>query len=206
MLADVSVHEPKQTEDPESALAFTMEGRTGEQPGSLLPYVWSPGWNSNQSLHKFQSEVGGALSGGTCGVRVLDAASGVSMAPAIADTNANTTGHWLLLARHQAFGSDELSMQTATIAEVAGLPRIYITQQDADALNVAAGDGVILQDAHLEVHIDDTLADGCAAFSIGHPQTQGIFADQSVTLSRDESWVRAQADVIISDRQGASHV
>ena len=63
MRADVSVHEPKQPVDEETPLAFTMEGLNRDQPGALLPYVWSPGWNSNQSLHKFQAEVGGALEG-----------------------------------------------------------------------------------------------------------------------------------------------
>jgi NADH-quinone oxidoreductase subunit G len=71
MLADVSVHEPKQPVDDETALAYSMEGLNRDEPGALMPYVWSPGWNSNQSLHKFQAEVGGPIRGGSAGVRLL---------------------------------------------------------------------------------------------------------------------------------------
>jgi len=68
MLADVSVHEPKQPVDDDTPFSYSMEGVNGKQPGSLIPFVWAPGWNSTQSIHKFQSEAGGALmtSGVSC--------------------------------------------------------------------------------------------------------------------------------------------
>ena len=71
MRANISVHEPKQREDEETPLAFTMEGLNRDQPGALLPWVWAPGWNSNQSVHKFQTETGGPLKGGTAGARLF---------------------------------------------------------------------------------------------------------------------------------------
>ena len=69
--ADISVHEPKQPVDNESAMAFTMEGNQQQAPASLRAYTWSPGWNSNQSIHKFQSEVSGSDSTGDPGVLVV---------------------------------------------------------------------------------------------------------------------------------------
>ena len=44
MLADVNVSEPRQPQDADSPLGFTMEGFPGEKPASLTPYYWSPGW------------------------------------------------------------------------------------------------------------------------------------------------------------------
>ena len=71
MNSGVSVHEPQQAQDHESPLSFSMEGLNRDQPASLTPFVWAPGWNSNQSLQKFQSEVDGPLKGGSSGVRLI---------------------------------------------------------------------------------------------------------------------------------------
>ena len=76
--SDVSVHEPQQPKDHESPLSYSMEGLNRDQPASLTPFVWSPGWNSNQSLQKFQSEVDGPLKGGSSGVRIIASSKTVS--------------------------------------------------------------------------------------------------------------------------------
>ena len=56
--AHVHVHEPKPPDDRDSALAFSMEGFAGEPPPALIPRFWAPGWNSVQSVNKFQGDVG----------------------------------------------------------------------------------------------------------------------------------------------------
>ena len=70
--ANISVVEPKPPDDPDSALAYSMEGSPNQPPGALQPFFWSPGWNSIQAVNKFQSEVGGALRGGDPGVRLFE--------------------------------------------------------------------------------------------------------------------------------------
>ena len=67
MRADVSVHEPQQPADSETPLAYSMEGSAGDKPAALQPFIWSPGWNSNQAVQKFQAEAGGPLRGGSAG-------------------------------------------------------------------------------------------------------------------------------------------
>ena len=66
--ANVFVHEPRATQDADSPLAFSMEGINGahasERPAALIPFAWSPGWNSPSAWNKFQAEVGGAMKGG----------------------------------------------------------------------------------------------------------------------------------------------
>src|ERR1019366_7608106 len=61
MTANLTVVEPKPPVDPDSALSYTMEGASLQPPGALQPFFWSPGWNSIQSVNKFQSEIGSAL-------------------------------------------------------------------------------------------------------------------------------------------------
>lgn len=72
MLADRTVHEAPPPRDPDSPLAFSMEGRPGVPPPSLIPLFWAPGWNSVQATAKYQAEVGGPLLGGDPGRRLLD--------------------------------------------------------------------------------------------------------------------------------------
>ena len=72
MLANISVHEPKPPDDPDSALAFSMESGPESAPPSLIPFFWAPGWNSIQAINKFQSEVGGPLRGGDPGIRLIE--------------------------------------------------------------------------------------------------------------------------------------
>jgi len=72
MLADVSVHEPKPPADPDTPLAFSMEGYQDQPPAPLISRYWSPGWNSVQALNKFQQEVGGPLNGGDAGKRLIE--------------------------------------------------------------------------------------------------------------------------------------
>src|SRR5690606_40699523 len=64
--------ERKPPPDPDTPLAFSMEGYYGTRtPPALLPYSWAPGWNSNQqSVQKFKDETGRAR-GGAPGVRLF---------------------------------------------------------------------------------------------------------------------------------------
>ena len=60
MRADISVHEPRQPHDQDSALAYSMEGYVGvDNDAALTSFAWAPGWNSPSAWNKFQDEVGG---------------------------------------------------------------------------------------------------------------------------------------------------
>ncbi len=118
MRANLSVHEPRQPQDADTALAFSMEGhdgtQAGERPGALIPFAWAPGWNSPQSWNKFQNEVGGHLHGGDPGVRLIEPAVRLIAPPA---DGASTTyvdaipaafgaraGAWTVVPLPQIFG------------------------------------------------------------------------------------------------------
>ena len=218
MRANISVHEPKQRQDEDSALAFTMEGLNRAQPGALLPWVWSPGWNSNQSVHKFQTHTGGPLKGGTAGVRLLqpgqagratssrDTASSVFMP----DTGEAQEGHWLLVPRQRIFGSDELSALSPGLAELVEAAFVELNPTDAASLGVTDGDGVDVGEnlATLEVRINDSMASGCAGYSTGLDGTADLVPLTHVSLRQAASW-RRRPQVISSDRStgmGDSHV
>src|SRR5262249_6056925 len=111
MLANISVHEPKPPEDEDSALAFSMESGPQPAPPPMIPFFWAPGWNSIQSINKFQAEIGGPLQGGDPGARLLEPSSdtswdGFASVPPASRPRSDT---WRLISHHHIFGSEELS-------------------------------------------------------------------------------------------------
>jgi NADH-quinone oxidoreductase subunit G len=205
MRADVSVHEPRQSDDADSALAYTMEGsaRT-DSPGALLSYVWSPGWNSNQSLHKFQSDIGGALRGGSAGQRLLDGLSlPADSAALLPEAFSRRDQQWLLQARHHLFGSDELSRLSGGIAELSGRAALYLHPEDAAQLGLDEGDGAALAGAALEVRLDPSQAPGSAGFSTGYPETLALKSGQWVGIGVAANW-RRSPELIGSDREASA--
>ena len=168
--SDVSVHEPQQPKDHESPLSYSMEGLNRDQPASLTPFVWSPGWNSNQSLQKFQSEVDGPLKGGSSGVRLIASSKKGSKVFSEAEEFELKAHQWHLVPAHQIFGSDELSAHTEEMEELAGRGFIAIGQKVAEKLGVKQGDGLLVQHGDvrysLEVKVLSRVAKNCVGYSV----------------------------------------
>ena len=73
MTANINVSEPRPPQDPDSPLAFSMEGQNENPPSSLVPFYWSPGWNSVQALYKITlDEPDESLKGGDPGIRLFE--------------------------------------------------------------------------------------------------------------------------------------
>jgi NADH-quinone oxidoreductase subunit G len=210
MHADVSVHEPRQREDEESPLAFSMEGLNRGQPGALLPFVWAPGWNSNQSVSRFQEEVGGPLRGGSAGARLLQPATSPQAPeppppPPPPSPFAPAAGRWQLVPRYRIFGSEELSALSPGIAALVTPACIEIDTDSARELGVAAGDRLTVGDglATLAVRINDRMAAGCAGYSAGHPGCENLIPGSSVELSRAAAWPRPDAGDLSGSHRGS---
>ena len=58
-MANISVHEAKVSQSSDG-FRFSMEGKNIHNVDNM-PFTWSPGWNSNQSIHQFQQKVAGNL-------------------------------------------------------------------------------------------------------------------------------------------------
>ncbi|HLQ86654.1 MAG TPA: NADH-quinone oxidoreductase subunit NuoG, partial [Salinisphaeraceae bacterium] len=116
LYADVNVHEPTPVIDADSPMTFSMEGYGDEQgrPQSLRAFHWAPAWNSNQqSMTRFQDEVGGHLKGGDPGVHLLRASGANGYAKAAVPTS----GEWQAVPRYRIFGSEALSARAPAIRE-----------------------------------------------------------------------------------------
>ncbi len=180
MLADVTVHEPKPSDDPDSPLAFSMEGNQSEPPSALFSRIWAPGWNSVQALNKFQSEVGGPMRGGDAGLRLLALASekGRASVPEIPAPFQPEDDRWYVVPLHHIFGSEELSMLSPAIAERAVNPYIGLNPSDAEKLGLETGSRASLSieevTLDLEVRFIESLPAGVAGLPVGLPGLEGI--------------------------------
>ncbi len=175
MHANVSVHEPKPPDDPDSALAFSMEGYPGQPPPPLIPRFWAPGWNSIQSLNKFQEEVGGPLRGGNPGRRLIEPAGDtkeftIAAAPPFF---ARRSGEWLIVPLYHIFGSEELSVLSPGIASLTPRPYIGLNPDDAAEIGVSGAREVelVVDDViyHLPVMLIPSLPTGVAGLPMGIP-------------------------------------
>jgi NADH-quinone oxidoreductase subunit G len=171
MLADVRIHEPKQPDDMDSALAFSMEGAAQDHPPALNPFVWAPGWNSNQSVGKYQDEAGGHLRGSDPGIRLIGEDGGAGPQWFVPpEAEAAPSDALRLVPLHHIFGSEETSMHSAAVAERAPHPYLALAPEDATRLGLTEGEEVELAtDVWLPVKFVPGLAAGVAGVPAGLP-------------------------------------
>jgi len=140
--ADVTLREPKPPDDPDSPLSFSMEGYYGPAvPPPLLPFAWTPGWNSVQAINKFQQEIGGPLRGGDPGVRLIEPRPDAQPRyfAEVPAPFAPRPDAWLVVPAHEVFGSEELSRLAPAVAERVPAPYLIV-----GATDLADGDFVTL--------------------------------------------------------------
>ena len=173
MRAQISVHEPKQPTDVDSALTFSMEGYVGPQPASaLIPFAWAPGWNSPQAWNKYQDEVGGHLKGGDSGIRLFDhlpkRPTRRYVAPHIHQSQA---GQFRLAPMYHIFSSAELASQAPAMQSHLLSSVLWIGRHDADQLAVQNGQTLKIQIADcavtLPVQVVDYMAEGVIGYPVG---------------------------------------
>jgi NADH-quinone oxidoreductase subunit G len=94
-------------------------------------------------------------------------------APARAASSGAASGIWRFVAAPQIFGSEELSMRSAAVAERASAPFVYLGVEDAEKLRGGA-DGTVEvwvsgETLRLAVTVEPALQPGTAALPIGLP-------------------------------------
>jgi len=176
MRARENVSEPAQPSDPDSALAFSMEGYQGTPPAALVPYIWSPGWNSVQATNKYQSEVVSPLHGEDAGVRLIEPENdgGVGYFRSVPPAFAARTSQWLLVPTYHIFGSEELSVLAPAVASRAPVPQVTLNPDDAARLGVGAGDEVMVAGSSLAVRLSPTLPKGLAGVPPAFARSNGL--------------------------------
>lgn len=175
MNAHKGVSEPKPPVDPDSSMSYTMEGYRGEPPSSMIPFFWSPGWNSVQSTNKYQDEVGGALHGGDPGVRLFEPSSNGN-APyftVVPEIFTPMKDHLWTVPLHHIFGSEELSVRGEALAQRVPVNYVMVNSSDAESLNIKQGQVLAFdidgQAYTLPVVLNSSIPKGVAGLPYGLP-------------------------------------
>lgn len=180
MLANLHVSEPKPPDDPDSPLAFSMEGNPDQPPSALIPFAWSPGWNSYQAWNKFQEEIAGPLRGGNPGVRLI-------VPPAQPNGNyfrdvppgfQPRDDEWLIVPLYHIFGSEELSVHSPGVKELSPQAYLAMNEEDANRLGLRAENAVEFAVCgttyRVSFRIRPDLSSGLAGVSAGIEPLQGV--------------------------------
>jgi NADH-quinone oxidoreductase subunit G len=205
MRANINVHEPKQEQDEDGVMVYSMEGVPAIKDAAVLNSPWAPGWNSNQSIFKFQEFAGGPLKQGSKGQRLL--VNNSSEKTWYEAGNSDSTGEgYKVFPVYHLFGSEELSAYTPAIQEKATSAYVSISPEDAEKLGLKATDGVQVEhNGAVPFVIRQAIQPGTVGVSVG---LKGLnFQDMSAAIALDKAaeWKNPElwraANIIVSDKR-----
>jgi NADH-quinone oxidoreductase subunit G len=161
MRAKINVHEPKPPDDPDSPLSFSMEGYRGQRPASLISFFWSPGWNSVQSINKYQQEIDGPLKGGDSGIRLIEPKDDAKAEyfNAISESHKMKDAEFIVLPLYHIFGSEELSVQAEELSKAVPKPYLALNRKAAEKISAKEQDEISLKIAESEIKLPLKIID-----------------------------------------------
>lgn len=181
MRAPISVHEPMQPKDLDTALTFSMEGYSGDKTHSaMIPFAQAPGWNSPQAWNKYQDKVGGSLKQGDPGVRLFDIAEqGAKLTkrdyvrPMLTASIKTSLfqGKAKLVPVYNMFASSAIASRSPVVAGQLPVATFYVGQEDAEHWLLSNNDWLAVTTngsrIELPVKIIPYLAEGCIGYPVG---------------------------------------
>ncbi|MGA2406768.1 MAG: NADH-quinone oxidoreductase subunit NuoG [Bacteroidales bacterium] len=180
MNANIEVSESGISQDNGSPMAFSMEGQQESPPSSLVPFYWTPGWNSVQAMYYYLNEPNGQMKGGDPGIRLIEPNEGGagSYFKIKIQTIEAPKDEWLIIPVYQIFGSEELSSAGSSITRRIQEPFVYMNQKDAQIFDTEGGDLIQLEISesklNIRVKIENSLRQGIAGLSVNLPGMQFI--------------------------------
>lgn len=180
MLSNIDIHEARQQQDLHSMFSYSMEGINNSEMinNQYIPFSWVPGWNSVQSLHKYQKKID-------------DNYSSDKLKTHFFKTNKNKKMKWfsnipiqfnkeincklyLVVPYYHLFGSEEMTQLSPTIKKL--IPNPYIVMNHLDALNIGIKNdnkiinfNILEENYSLPVRFSKYLQEGQIGLPIGLP-------------------------------------
>ena len=204
MRANISVHEPKQEQDEEGIMSYSMEGIPATKNSTVFNTAWAGGWNSNQSVFKFQKHTGEALKmAGNGHCLIASTATEKTYAPFAADDDA--AGDHQVFPIYHLFGSEELTAKTPAIQEKATGAYVAINPADAGKLGLQASDGVAVQhNGSVPVLLRNSIKPGTVGVPVGLNGLNFRNLPGAITLEKASGWSTPAdwkaANIIVSDK------
>jgi NADH-quinone oxidoreductase subunit G len=180
MNAHLAVSETGISKDLDSPLAFSMEGLHESPPSSLVPFYWTPGWNSVQALYNYLDELNGSMKGGDPGIRLIEPGDGNnnSYFEINPQTSKLQSDELPVIPVYQIFGSEELSSASSAIAHRIQEPFLFLNQKDAEIFHIKDGELIRLEiqgyNLKIKAKIGNSLKQGITGLSVNLPGMQFI--------------------------------
>ncbi|HWK54114.1 MAG TPA: NADH-quinone oxidoreductase subunit NuoG [Hyphomicrobiales bacterium] len=206
MRANINVHEPKQEQDEDGIMSYSMEGVPALKDASVFASPWAPGWNSNQSLFKFETRVGGPLRQASHGEHLVTAAA--TGKPWYDSQVATPAGDgYRVVPLYHLFGSEELTSRSSAIQAKGTSAYVALNPADAEALGLAASDGVQVQhNGSVPVLLRESIQRGSVGISVGLSGLNFQNMSASVSLGKAVDWQAPKdwraSNIIVSDKRG----
>lgn len=139
MFANISIHEMPPLKNKDSIFTYSMEGNN-KLKNQYIPFVWSPGWNSIQSLNKYQKKIGEDLLYKETGINILKNKT-IKYQKSISwfkniPSKFNKKKGWHVAPYYHLFGSEEITHFSPTINNMIPKSYIVINNIDAKKLNI----------------------------------------------------------------------
>jgi len=176
MNAHQNISEAKPPADTDSGMSYTMEGSRALPPSAMIPFFWSPGWNSVQSVNKYQEEVGAHLRGGDPGIQLFTASPSKvkSYSTEIPSRFKAEMNKLWVVPIHHIYGSEELSAMSAAVNSRVPDPYILLNKIDMEKLKLNERDELEFeidgQVFRLPVQSSNSISAGMAGMPVGLPK------------------------------------
>lgn len=173
--ANIMVSEAKLPQDPDSPLAFSMEGQNEFPPSSLVPFYWFPGWNSVQAMYNYLNEPDGQMKGGDPGVRLFEKSTGSKRDNLEYNSQKSEVrkDELKIVPVYQIFGSEELSAVSPSIIERIQEPFVFINPKDSEIFQLSDGESVMLEISNIKLNVkvktEKSIVQGMAGLSVNLP-------------------------------------
>jgi NADH-quinone oxidoreductase subunit G len=208
MRAHINVHEPKQEQDEDGLMTYSMEGVPPTTDATIFNSPWAPGWNSNQALFKFQKHTGAELSQAGHGELLFDGSAGAKAWYAATVSKATLQG-FAMFPLYHLFGSEELTAKSDAIQARATAAYVALNPADAARLGLGASDGVQVQNnGAVPYLVRNSVQPGTVGISVGlsglnfQDMTTGVALNKATNWQNPKDW-RA-GNIIVSDAGSAS--
>ena len=205
MRAHLNVHEPKQEQDEDGIMSFSMEGVPPVKDAAVFNSPWAPGWNSNQALFKFQKHTGAALQQASPGERLLQSGAGKQWYAATVQQGSGDG--YTVFPLYHIFGSEELTARSPAIQAKASGAYVALNPADAQKLGLGSSDGVQVQhNGAVPVLLRDSIQPGTVGISVG---LNGLnfqnLVTSTVKLNKADAWQNPKdwraSNIIVSDKR-----
>ncbi|QJC37465.1 NADH-quinone oxidoreductase subunit NuoG [Enterobacteriaceae endosymbiont of Donacia thalassina] len=186
ILSNINIHEPKQPEDKDTIFSFSMEGNYNENINCThIPFLWSPGWNSSQALHKFQKEIGISSKYGSTGFKIFQKKKHTIN---IKKNNYNykliRSNKFIIISHYTLFHSNSLIQKSFLIQKYFPNYYVFFNKKDAKKLGILTNNLVELHCLNnifiLQACISEFLHQGLISIPLGSKKIPLSFLGKTI--------------------------